>query len=130
MMLGSLRFMGPGLLEEPPVGQPPPEGERSVNLRPGGEATVAEDGGRTGPWMGQEVEGRWTGWWEGRSPSAVSAPGWYWPELEGGKLKRDRGTWGWEACLVGPAGPLLLRVHCGELEHWAKGGGPAEGCGE
>lgn len=130
MMLGSFRFMGPGLLAEPPVGHPPPKGGRSVNFRPGAGATAAGDEGRTGPWMGHEVEGRWTGWWGGRSPSAVSAPGWYWPELGGGKLKRGRGTWGWEAGLVGPAGLLLLRVDCGELEPWAKGGGPAAGCGE
>lgn len=126
MMLGSFRFMGLGLLTAPPVGHPPPEGERSVNFRPGGEATVGEDVARTGPWMGQDVEGMRTGWWEGRSPSAVSAPGWYWPELEVGKLKRDRGTWGWEACLVGPAELLLLREDCGEDKGW----GTAAGCGE
>lgn len=46
----------PGLLTGPP------EGERRPSLRPGGEAMVGEDVVRTGPWMGQEVEGMWTGW--------------------------------------------------------------------
>ena len=62
MMLGSFRFIGPGLLTDPPVGHPPPGGERNVNLRAGGEARAGADVVRTGPWMGQEGEGMWTGW--------------------------------------------------------------------
>lgn len=61
MMLGSLRFMGVGLVPDP-VGLPFPEAERRANFRPGGEGLVGEDVVRTGPWMGQEAEGMWT-WW-------------------------------------------------------------------
>lgn len=60
MMLGSFRFMGLGLPPEL-VGLPFPVAERRANLRPGGEGAVGEDVVSTGPWMGQEVEGRWTG---------------------------------------------------------------------
>lgn len=133
MMLGSFRLTGPGLLAGPPAGHPPPEDERRVNFSPGGEATVGEDVVRTGPWMGQEGEGMWTGWWgegwEGSSPSAVRAPGWwYWPGVEAGKLKRGMGTWAWPG-LVGPAGPLL-REAWGELEHWDRAWGATVGWGE
>lgn len=44
-----------------PVGLPFPDVERRANFMPGGEGAVGEDEVRTGPWIGQEVEGRWTG---------------------------------------------------------------------
>lgn len=59
MILGSFRFMGLGLTPEP-EGPPLPVTERRANFRPGGEGAVGEDVVRTGPWMGQEVEGTWT----------------------------------------------------------------------
>lgn len=89
MMLGSLRFIGLGA-GLPSVGLRLPECR--VNLRPAADGTVGEDELRTGPWMGQEVEGRWTWrwwwwcccgggtpwcWWEGSSPRALSVAGWY-----------------------------------------------------
>lgn len=52
--------MGLGLPPEP-VGLPFPDGERKANFKPGGDGAVGEDVVRTGPWMGQEVEGMWTG---------------------------------------------------------------------
>lgn len=55
----------------------------------------------------------------------MRAPGWNWPELEAGKLKRDMGTCGWAA-----AGLLLVREDWGELEHWDKAWGVAAGWGE
>lgn len=60
MMLGSFRFMGLELPPEP-VGLPFPVAERTANLRPGGEGPLGEDAVRTGPCMGQAVEGTWTG---------------------------------------------------------------------
>lgn len=61
MMLGSFRFIGLGLAPEPQVGVPLPDAECRVNFRLGGEGEVGEDVVRTGPWMGQDVEGMWTG---------------------------------------------------------------------
>ena len=61
MMLGSFRFIGLGLPPEPGVGLPLPDAERRLNFRPGGDGAVGEEVVRTGPCMGQEVEGMWTG---------------------------------------------------------------------
>lgn len=61
MMLGSFRFMELGLAPEPQVGVPLPDAECRVNFRLEAEGEVGEDVVRTGPWMGQEVEGMWTG---------------------------------------------------------------------
>lgn len=140
MMLGSFRLIGLGLPPELPVGLP--DAERRLNLRPGGEGAEGVDVLRTGPWMGQEVEGMWTVWWgcpwewwdwcwcEGRSPSAVSVPGWYWPGWEVGKLKRDRGTWGWTGCFSGAVEPFLLCEGWEEQEDWDELCGTIMGCGE
>lgn len=142
MMLGSFRFIGLGLPPELPVGLLLPDAECRVNFRPGGEGTVGEDEVRTGPWMGQEVEGMWTGWWgcpwewwawcwwDGRSPSAVNAAGWYWPGWEVVRLKRDTGTWGWGGCFRAPAELVLLWEGWGEQEDWEEPWETAADCGE
>lgn len=59
-------------------------------------------------------------WWEGSSPRAVrAAEWWYWPGCEGGKPKRERGTWGCWGCLGGPTpAEVLEEEDWGELEDW------------